>query len=467
LKSIRFPLPFAGLLLLGLLLRIYLAVAIHYTVDDALITFRYVENLAAGKGFVYNEGERVLGTTTPLFTVLLFLFRKIGISPFGSAVAISTTADLFSAWILFRFFRNSVPPFNYLPAAVFFLSPETLQWTLSGMETQLLVCFIFAAFLFFAAGRWTLAFTFGSLCCLTRIDGVSIPATILLCYWIRYRKIPIKPLLTGLVLLLPWIVFAQSYFGSVIPNSAEAKWALSGSNLLQAISQILIRGFLHLHSFGLPLFLLAVVGCWEIIHRRREELVIVIWTLAYAFSYTLAAGPMHPWYYAPFYAGYLVLIFRGLVAGITRVHVFYRPSWVLNGVGAATIIIVLLLSYARVFRLRSDQAHMNAINRAVGTWVAENTPPASVLAVKDVGYIGYYSGRTILDLGGLVSPQCIPFRAKGDFLGAIRRFRPQYFAFSEGQVRALNLDRSDLMRSYKPVKMIQNQYGVYIIYQSI
>jgi hypothetical protein len=36
-----------------------------YTVDDAFITFRYAENLAAGNGFVYNLGEKVLGTTTP------------------------------------------------------------------------------------------------------------------------------------------------------------------------------------------------------------------------------------------------------------------------------------------------------------------------------------------------------------------------------------------------------------------
>ena len=43
------------------------------TLDDALITYRYAENLAEGHGFVFNEGERVLGTTTPLLTLLLAL----------------------------------------------------------------------------------------------------------------------------------------------------------------------------------------------------------------------------------------------------------------------------------------------------------------------------------------------------------------------------------------------------------
>ena len=39
--------------------------------DDPYITARYARNLATGHGFVYNEGERVLGTTTPLTTLLL------------------------------------------------------------------------------------------------------------------------------------------------------------------------------------------------------------------------------------------------------------------------------------------------------------------------------------------------------------------------------------------------------------
>jgi hypothetical protein len=42
-----------------------------YVMDDAYITYRYAQNLAAGHGFVFNPGERVLGTSTPLYTVVL------------------------------------------------------------------------------------------------------------------------------------------------------------------------------------------------------------------------------------------------------------------------------------------------------------------------------------------------------------------------------------------------------------
>ncbi len=45
--------------------------------DDPYITYRYAHNLAAGKGFVYNPGEQVLSTTTPLFTLLLALAAPV------------------------------------------------------------------------------------------------------------------------------------------------------------------------------------------------------------------------------------------------------------------------------------------------------------------------------------------------------------------------------------------------------
>ncbi|MFN8457595.1 MAG: hypothetical protein U0401_23550 [Anaerolineae bacterium] len=39
--------------------------------DDAMITFRVAENLAFGRGLVYNLGERIQVTTTPLYTLIL------------------------------------------------------------------------------------------------------------------------------------------------------------------------------------------------------------------------------------------------------------------------------------------------------------------------------------------------------------------------------------------------------------
>jgi hypothetical protein len=47
-------------------------------IDDAYITFRYAENLVRGHGLVFNPGERVLGTTAPLWAGLLAAARELG-----------------------------------------------------------------------------------------------------------------------------------------------------------------------------------------------------------------------------------------------------------------------------------------------------------------------------------------------------------------------------------------------------
>jgi hypothetical protein len=42
-------------------------------------------------------------------------------------------------------------------------------------------------------------------------------------------------------------------------------------------------------------------------------------------------------------------------------------------------------------------------------WVAHNTPVTALVAAHDIGALGYFAERRLLDLAGLVSPQVIPF----------------------------------------------------------
>jgi hypothetical protein len=47
--------------------------------DDSYITYRYAANLARGAGFVYNAGERILSTTTPLYALILATGGLLGV----------------------------------------------------------------------------------------------------------------------------------------------------------------------------------------------------------------------------------------------------------------------------------------------------------------------------------------------------------------------------------------------------
>ena len=49
--------------------------------EDSYITLRYATNLAAGRGLVFQSGEAVLGTSSPLWAMLLALPIALGAEP--------------------------------------------------------------------------------------------------------------------------------------------------------------------------------------------------------------------------------------------------------------------------------------------------------------------------------------------------------------------------------------------------
>ena len=73
-KLVRDPKEIASIVALAALVG-FAAYQVHSFwsngVDDAFITYRYADNLRAGKGLVFNPGERVEGTSSLLFTIML------------------------------------------------------------------------------------------------------------------------------------------------------------------------------------------------------------------------------------------------------------------------------------------------------------------------------------------------------------------------------------------------------------
>jgi hypothetical protein len=63
----------------------------------------------------------------------------------------------------------------------------------------------------------------------------------------------------------------------------------------------------------------------------------------------------------------------------------------------------------------------------LGLWLRDSTPAAAKLACSDIGAIGYYSGRPVIDLSGLVTKEILAYRrvpnGREQF---IRDVRPDY-----------------------------------------
>src|ERR1043165_8307340 len=119
------------------------------TIDDAFITFRYSRNIVEGQGFVYNIGKPSLGTTTPLFTLLMAAISAItGQQDFQwYAIIVSALADAITCVLLYllacRLTGN-----DWLAAApglLWAISPASVTFSVGGMETSVNILWMVAA----------------------------------------------------------------------------------------------------------------------------------------------------------------------------------------------------------------------------------------------------------------------------------------------------------------------------------
>lgn len=141
--------------------------------DDTYITFRYGLNLASGHGFVYNLGEPVLGTTTPLWAMVLAMCAALGVPIEHAALVISLACDVGSAFFLFRLltalgFGAHIP----LAGAFLFLGIfDYFSLARSGMESSFFVFLVAGALDFIARRRPISASVMAALAALTRPEG--------------------------------------------------------------------------------------------------------------------------------------------------------------------------------------------------------------------------------------------------------------------------------------------------------
>ncbi len=203
--------------------------------DDAWIGLRTVSNLLAGRGFVFNPGERVEGVTNIGWLLLLTPFARLSSPPF--AAKLLGLAGLGLA--LFLLYRAAVPlarrlepawpPFAVLPLGVVLLAAvnaDLVSFSLLGMETGALAAVLTAMLAIACRERGWAALPFlGAFAFLLHPEAVLVyPAMVVLAGLLR-TSIP-RPFrgLGVFALLLAGITFARwRYFGALLPNTWGAK----------------------------------------------------------------------------------------------------------------------------------------------------------------------------------------------------------------------------------------------------
>ncbi len=431
-----------------------LLIAYHcplYLNDDSYITLTYVKNLVRGNGFVFNHPPPVLGTTTPLFTLLTTALAKL--FPFVNLVRIAIFFSAFSwlgiAWLFFLF-REA---WHLTDWQVCILASAILGWGwigLLGMEAFLFAFLLILSISLMLDGRVMEAGFSTGLLFLTRGEGVLIlplfALAILVKAWpIRKRELakwltPLFKLGVGFAIpTLAWMAYATFTFGSFLPNTLAAKQAqgqtVFGKSFLSQLFTVWIPAWTRAFGFKpwpfLNLWWFAiVVGIVSALHRRKEWALLSAWGLAYIAGYAFLGVSTYGWYKVPVLFILDLLFAIGVIALIefTLGHV---PSPYGKGL-VAGILILSALTLARPAINGFRNYHGDSRGKsyiALAQWFQEHAEPSESIAYLEIGYLGYYTDNRIVDLAGLILPDIPPHIAEGDFTWGFWAYEPDYYVY--------------------------------------
>lgn len=404
--------------------------------DDPFITYRYAANLLNGLGFVYNPGERMLSTTTPLLTMILALLGRAWPDLPALANLLGAAALAGGGLCLWALGKSARSP--WAGAAGLFLYPSFGLAVYSiGSETPLYILCCLAALACYARGRlgWSSGLCAGAL--LARPDGILVAGVLAIHHLIANRPgrpadLPWRPILLFAALTVPWFVFSALYFGSPLPATLFAKQQQGMMEVSVRFAPGLVRTLRNSTTLWPHLLTgaLIVAGLAEVRRLGRGWALLFVWSGVYFVGYSLLGVTSYFWYYVPLVPAAAVAAGLGLEAAAAACRRWMSPlaAW------AAPLLCLALVLSGQLNNLHQMALHPDrrvAAYTAVGRWLAGNTPAGASVGLLEVGIIGYYAGRPVVDFAGLIQPEVAaqlggPATYDDAAQWAIARYRPDY-----------------------------------------
>lgn len=398
--------------------------SLGFPLDDAWIHQTYARNLGVKGEWSFIPGQSSVGSTAPLWSALIALGYLLKVPYTWWTFGIGVTALMATAWLTVDWFRtrDHAPGLWGIGLAALLLLEWHLVWAaLSGMETILLA---FLSILLF----WVLEREKTNFLCVGVLIGVGIwvrpdaltlllPVTwiiLIKCQW-NYRQFGTMLLRVIVGISGPFLIYLTMNWavaGSVWPSTFYAKqveyFALRESPLIyRYLGQVraITAGALFILLPGILIYVVQIFTS-----RSWERFAPIIWTGAFigAYALRLPAIYQHGRYVIPTIPILLAVGFDGIriwysQLGGSRVKRFIHRSWILS---LAATVAIFWWKGAQVYA--QEVAIIETEMVKASRWVAENTEPDSSIAAHDIGALGYFGDRMLIDLAGLVTPEVIP-----------------------------------------------------------
>ncbi|UCE67573.1 MAG: hypothetical protein JSU85_06060 [Candidatus Zixiibacteriota bacterium] len=371
--------------------------------DDALISFRYADNLTNGYGLVYNAGERVEGYTSFLWVMLLAAGNWFGVNLvvfskiMGLLFALGCIAALSSAHRFINEFDHRISA-----AAVVMMGSSGifLTWGVSGLEVTLFAFLVLLTVLYYISikdsgnsGKFIILGLLCSLAMLARPEGLLLSGTLVAYHLTTKRNLRFTIYLSGVILLIyaPYFCWRYIYYGYPLPNTFYAKVGFNTNQVIRGLKYLVFNGIAFLIIL-LPLIDPAAAIQW--LKRYRGLIILPVVCIVYTVYIILVGGDS-----MPAFRFFAYIIPAACLLSAMFIASFGRRTMAFFVVAVLTFNIIMWnFIYFIPYIEKSRGAEFG---REVGMWLAANVPGDAVIATNTAGSIPYYSGLKTIDMLGL------------------------------------------------------------------
>lgn len=405
-----------------------------FPLDDPWIHLTFAKNLVDYHSFSYFKNEMATaGSTSPIYTLILaagfFFFKNEMVLSYILGIAFL----IFSGIAFYKLSSVEFDKENYY-ALIFtgiFLIDKWLNFiSISGMETTMFI-FILLATAYFYKKRKPVPFAiFLGLILWGRPDGLVFIIAVALDYFIasyfsktdksiklfgKNELVKIGIIFGGVIIL--YFIMNLALSGSILPNTYTAKIVYYSEKSREFFLKVEVWEYFTKGGYGFIMagFLFSTLKMlYDLIRNKYNgNILYIAFAFALAFVYWVKMPYAHRFgrYMMPIIPFFILVAGLGYRDIIKLIGGFFKSRNIAAGLYILISAIIIYYS-VNVFiygkKEYADECKYIADRQvAAAMWLKENTKEGDVVATHDVGAIGFYCGRKIVDVAGLVTPELI------------------------------------------------------------
>ena len=395
---------------------------IGFPLDDTWIHLTYARNFAEHGEWAFRLGERSAGSTSPLWTFMLSIGFFLNLAPYAWTFFLGWVVlaflGIYAENIARRFIESYRPRIPWV--GLFFVLEWHMTWSaVSGMETLLhgLIILVVLAELMSGSRRYLAMGLLAGLSVWVRPDGLTLVGPLLLTAimsettWSARGRAISKVLIGFGALFLLYLLFNLALSGSPMPNTFYAKQAEYQVFWLSKPWTVRAGDYLTVMIASPLLAIIPGVFLWlgkrMTLARNWGAFSGMIWAIGYFLIYFMRLPAyQHGRYIIPLLPILCLWGMLGMLEYITTPRANKRVVFIWQTITAILCVAFVFVAARQnaedVFWIESEMV-------LTARWVQQNLPADALLAVHDIGALGYHAQNPILDMAGLITPDVVVF----------------------------------------------------------